>query len=96
MLGKGPSICMKKKDEQPLPIKLLDDKEKLEAEVESLQAQIYRLQMERDVLEKATEIIKKVQGINLEDLTNAEKADAIEALKGKYRLCELLAFLKMA
>ena len=96
LLGKGPSTCMKKKDEQPLPVKLPDDKEKLEAEVESLQAQIYCLQMERDVLEKATEIIKKVQGINLEDLTNAEKADAIDALKGKYRLCELLAFLKMA
>ena len=37
-------------------------------------------------VEKAAEIVKKMQGINPENLTNAEKADVIDALKGKNRL----------
>jgi len=51
---------------------------------------------QRDVLEKAAEMVKKGRGINLQNLTNAEKADVIGALNGEYRLFELLNSVKMA
>lgn len=50
-------------------------KEELEAEITKLQQQIHRLKMERDALEKATELLKKAGGINLIHLQNAEKAE---------------------
>lgn len=87
---------MKKKDRQSLSDKIPNSKEEFEDEIKSLQAQIYHLQMERDVLEKAAEIVKNVQGVNPENLKNAEIADVIDALRGKYRLQELFGFLKMA
>jgi hypothetical protein len=46
---------MKHGNRPPLP----DDRDALLAEVESLKKQIYHLQMERAILEKAAEIIKK-------------------------------------
>lgn len=95
LLGKVPAR-MKKQDNVPPSKELSNDKEDLKAEVKSLQAEIHRLKMERDILEKAAEIVKKGQGINLENLTNAEKADVIGALSGGYRLCELLKSLKLS
>ena len=65
-------------------------KEELEAEIAKLQQQIHRLKMERDALEKATELLKKAGGINLIHLQNAEKAEVIDALRPAYRLKELL------
>lgn len=38
---------------------LISKKEELEAKLLNLQDDIYRLQMQKDILEKATEIIKK-------------------------------------
>ena len=49
---------MKHGNRPPLP----DDRDALLAEVESLKKQIYHLQMERAILEKAAEIIKKSPG----------------------------------
>lgn len=63
-------------------------KEELEAEIAKLQQQIHRLKMERDALEKATELLKKAGGINLIHLQNAEKAEVIDALRPAYRLKE--------
>ena len=40
--------------------------------------------MQKDILEKAAEIIKKDRGINLKNLTNKEKAILIDALRKKY------------
>ena len=42
-------------------------------EAEDLKRQVYRLQLEKDVLEKAAEILKKDEGVSLEKLTNREK-----------------------
>lgn len=66
------------------------EKETLEQQVLELQKDIYKLQLERDILEKAGEILKKGRGINLKTLTNREKAVLIDALRDKYRLNELL------
>ena len=63
---------------------------------EELKRNVYRLQLERDILEKAGEILKKGQGINLKTLTNHEKAELVGALRGKYRLNELLVALKIS
>jgi len=70
---------------------LVSEKEMLIKQVEILQEEIYRLQLEKDVLEKAVEIIKKDRGINLESLTNREKAIVINALRKRYQLKELLS-----
>jgi len=60
---------------------LLAEKEYLTKQVDELQKEVYRLQLERDILEKAAEIIKKDQGISLTKLTNREKAIVINALR---------------
>lgn len=75
---------------------LRTEKEALEQQVLELQKDIHKLQLERDILEKAGEILKKDRGINLKTLTNREKAVLIDALREKYRLNELLTQLHMA
>jgi transposase InsO family protein len=52
--------------------------------------------LEKDVLEKAAEILKKDEGVGLEKLTNREKAIVIGALRSKYKLHELLDVFHMA
>ena len=47
-------------------------------------------------LEKAAEILKKDQGVSLKALTNREKTVVIDALRGRYKLKELLSVLHMA
>lgn len=70
--------------------------ENLHNEAEDLNRQVYRLQLEKDVLDKATEILKKDEGVSLEKLTNREKAGVIGALCSKYKLHELLDVFHMA
>ena len=52
---------------------LLAEKEHLTKQVDELQKEICRLQLERDILEKAAEIIKKEKGISLVTLTIMRK-----------------------
>lgn len=75
---------------------LYSEIKKLKGEAEALRKQVFRLQLERDILEKAAEIIKKDQGINLENLTNQEKTELIDALRNKYRLKILLEALHIS
>lgn len=75
---------------------LLVEKEHLTKQVEELQKKVYRLQIERDILEKSAEIIKKDQGVSLTKLTNHEKVIVINALREKYLLKDLLGILHMA
>ena len=75
---------------------LLREKAELEAKVKRLESDVYKLQLERDVLEKAGEILKKEKGINLDKLTNREKVFLIDALRKKYKLKELLPVLKLS
>jgi len=85
-------IMTKKKGEpKPRP----KDSDALQEEVSSLKKQIHRLRMERDILYKANELLKKEQGINLHSLTNKEKTLLIDALRTTYRLSELIKELKM-
>lgn len=90
-LGKnGPSSMEKRKS--------LTDSEttELKEQIKELQLDVYRLQMEKDILEKASEIIKKDQGISLNCLTNKEKTQLIDALRFEYPLSVLLKRLAIA
>ena len=52
--------------------------------------------MEKDILEKAAELIKKDNGINIDELSNKEKTIIIDALRDIYKLSKLLKSLKIA
>ncbi len=106
LLGQETNSHMpRKKDIQPADAvigdveslsKLRSEKEVLAKQVQDLEKDIYRLQMERDILEKAGEILKKDRGISLKTLSNREKVVLIDALRHKYQLKALLDILSMA
>ena len=75
---------------------LREKKNDLEVQVLELQEEVHRLKIERDIYEKAAEIIKKDQGINIQELTNCEKAIIINALRDTYQLKKLLEIINMA
>ena len=68
----------------------------LEERAKELEKEVFRLQLERDVLAKAAEIIKKDQGVSLPALTNREKTIVIDALRDQYKLKDLLSVLHIA
>jgi transposase InsO family protein/transposase-like protein len=68
----------------------------LKKQASDLQLQVHKLRMEKDALEKAAELIKKAKGINLQTLSNCEKAIIIDALRNDYCLHELLELFHMA
>ena len=101
LLSKGCAAMAKEKPTKAISDeKSIDDlhaeKVGLERKVKDLERDIYRLQLERDILEKAGEIIKKDRGISLETLTNQEKAVLIDALRDKYRLKVLITALRIS
>lgn len=86
LLGPEAPASMRRKNESPPE----SDWAELEQQVESLQRDIRRLQLERDILKKANEIIKKEMGVNQNLLTNREKTLLVDALKQTYTLSELM------
>ncbi|MCR5672038.1 MAG: IS3 family transposase [Butyrivibrio sp.] len=68
----------------------------LEHQAMLLKQQVHRLQLEKDALEKATELIKKAKGIKLQTLPNCEKAIIIDALRNDYCLKELLELMNIS
>ena len=73
-----------------------DEIDKLKEEITSLKKDIYRLKMEKGILEKSAELIKKKQGIDINALTNKEKAIIINALRNHYPLKTLLKILSIS
>lgn len=88
LLGKGVAINKMGKTTEI-------DANKLKQQVKQLQDDIYYLQMEKNILEKAGEIIKKDKGISLEELTNQKKTILIDFLRPKFKLTELLTFINI-
>jgi transposase-like protein len=70
--------------------------DKLREERDRLRQQVYKLQMEKDILDKAAEIIKKGKGTGIGTLSNREKAKIAGALCQRYPLKYLLGSLRMA
>jgi len=92
LLGREAPASMKRKDElAPKP-----ERAELERELKLLRGDIRKLQLERDLLKKANEVLKKGLGIDLKLLTNREKAKLVDALREIYALSELLAELDLA
>ncbi len=96
LLGEGRTLKMIQPPAEDKSIEqLIREKAELEAKVKRLENDVYKLQLERDVLEKAGDILKE-EGINLDQLTNREKVFLIDALRNKYKLNELLPVLKLS
>jgi len=72
------------------------ERAELEQQVESLRRDIRKLELERDILKKANELVKKGMGIDPQLLSNREKTMLVDALKQTYALPELLAALVLA
>jgi len=68
----------------------------LQEQVDKLQHDIRRLQLERDVLKKANELLKKGLRVAPQLLSNREKTLRVDALKQTYSLSELFAELELA
>lgn len=97
LLGEGKTLKMIQPPAEDKSIEqLIREKAELEAKVKRLENDVYKLQLERDILEKAGDILKKEEGINLDQLTNREKVFLIDALRNKYKLNELLPVLKLS
>ena len=75
---------------------LVEAVEALRRENQELEKTRHQLQLEVDVLKKADEILKKEKGVNLNNLSNQEKAVVIDALRKTYRLKELLECLELS
>ena len=75
---------------------LPDDIEALQDMLREAKLQLRRTQLELDVRQATLEIVKKDPGADPDLLTNAEKAAMVTALRGKYRLCEILPVVGMA
>jgi putative transposase len=86
LLGHEASAPMKHQQEAPAD----SDRTELQQQLETLQRDIRRLQLEKDVLKKANELLKKELGIDRQHLTNREKTQLVDALKQAYTLSELL------
>lgn len=92
LLGREAPASMKHSNNSPPA----PERAELERQLESLQRDIRQLQLERDLLKKANEILKKGLGVDLQLLTNREKTLLVDALKELYALPELLAQLDLA
>ena len=86
LLGHDASASMKRQQDAPAS----PDRAELEQQLETLQRDIRRLQLEKDVLKKANELLKKELGIDRQHLTNREKTQLVDALRATYTLTELL------
>jgi putative transposase len=71
------------------------DQTSLEAQLETLRQDIRQLQLEKDVMKKANELLKKELGIDQQHLTNREKTLLVDALNPTYTVTELLCELDL-
>ncbi|MBO6383959.1 IS3 family transposase [Enterococcus casseliflavus] len=88
LLGKGATKPLKSMNVTP-EIKLLKE------ERDILQREVYKLRLEKEILEQASDLIKKEPGIDPIILTNKEKTQVIDALCSKYSVIELLRILDL-
>ena len=69
---------------------LSSQRNELEQQLEALRRDIRRLQLEKDILKKANELLKKELGIDQQVLTNREKTQLVDALRPLHALPALL------
>src|SRR5690606_15340088 len=76
LLGHEAPPTMKRNNSSPAA----PEREELERQLDSLQRDIRQLQIERDLLKKANELLKKGLGVDLQLLSNREKTLLVDAL----------------
>ena len=86
LLDHDTTLPMKRQPDAPAS----SDRTELEQQVETLRRDVRRLQLEKDVLKKASELLKKELGIDRQPLTNREKTQLVDALRQDYALTDLL------
>jgi transposase InsO family protein/transposase-like protein len=86
LLDHDVSVPMKRQQDTPAS----SDQADLKQQLETLRRDVRRLQLEKDLLQKANELLKKELGIDRQHLTNREKTQLVDALKTTYTLTELL------
>jgi len=86
LLGHEASPSMKRQHDCPRS----SERAGLEQQLEALRRDLRRLQLEKDLLKKANELLKKELGIDRQLLTNREKTRLVDALRPTYSLTELL------
>ena len=86
LLDHDATVHMKHQQDAPASF----DRVELEQQVETLRRDVRRLQIEKDVLKKASELLKKELGIDRQPLTNREKTQLVDALRQDYALTDLL------
>jgi len=91
LLGHDAPASMKRKQSAPAS----SDRADLEQQLQTLQQDIRRLQLEKDVLKKANELLKKELGIDQQPLTNREKTLLVDALRSTYTVTDLLCELDL-
>ena len=91
LLSHDAPVPMKRQQDAPAS----PDRAELEQQVEALRGDIRRLQLEKDLLKKANELLKKELGIDRQELTNREKTQLVDALRATYALAELLCELDL-
>ena len=82
LLGHDAPASMKHKQGAPAS----SDPADLEQQLETLRQDIRRLRLEKDLLKKANELLKKELGIDQQPLTNREKTLLVDALRSSYTL----------
>lgn len=91
LLGHDAPISMKRKQDAPVS----SDRSDLEQQLKTLRQDIRRLQLEKDLLKKANELLKKELGIDQQPMTNREKTLLVDALRSTYTVTELLCELSL-
>ena len=86
LLDHDTTLPMKRQPDAPTS----SDRAELEQQLETLRRDVRRLQLEKDVLKKASELLKKELGIDRQPLTNREKTQLVDALRQDYALTDLL------
>lgn len=86
LLDHDATVHMKRQQDAPAS----SDRAELEQQIETLRRDVRRLQLEKDVLKKASELLKKELGIDRQPLTNREKTQLVDALRQDYALTDLL------
>jgi transposase-like protein len=66
------------------------------AEVQDLERQLCELRLERDILLRTNELLKKETGISPRELGNREKTLVVDALRLGYRVSEILTKVSLA
>ena len=87
LLSHDTPASMKRQKDSPAD----SERSELEQQIEALRRDIRRLQLEKDILKKANELLKKDLGIDRQILTNRERTQLVDALRPTYALTELLS-----